>query len=126
MDNVRHLIAPQFTAGDTILTIGAALTDLIDEVAGVISIGPFGCMPCRVSEAILGETINTEKPKIAKNKAVAEYVMDKHPALPFLAIESDGNPFPQVIEAKLEIFCLQVERIHQAMLEAKAYENKNA
>jgi len=24
--------------------------------------------------------------------------------LPFLAVESDGNPFPQIINAKLEIY----------------------
>lgn len=120
VNNVKHIIEPHFTAGDTVLTIGAALTDIVDEVAGVISIGPFGCMPCRVSEAILGETIDTEKPNVAKDKKVVEYVMKEHPALPFLAIESDGNPFPQIIEAKLEIFCMQVARVHQAMLAAKS------
>jgi len=33
--------------------------------------------------------------------------------LPFLSIESDGNPFPQIIEARIEAFCLQVERLHK-------------
>jgi hypothetical protein len=32
--------------------------------------------------------------------------------LPFLSIESDGNPFPQIIEARIEAFCLQVERLY--------------
>jgi hypothetical protein len=32
--------------------------------------------------------------------------------LPFLAIESDGNRFPQIITAKLEAFLLQAERLH--------------
>jgi hypothetical protein len=36
--------------------------------------------------------------------------------LPFLAIESDGSPFPQLIHAKLETFCLRAERLHQRIL----------
>jgi predicted nucleotide-binding protein (sugar kinase/HSP70/actin superfamily) len=123
---IKHLVPPEFTAGDTVLTVGAALTEIIDEVSGIISIGPFGCMPCRVAEAIIGETINTEKPKITKDKRIVEHVMQKHPALPFLSIESDGNPFPQVIEAKLEIFCMQVARVHQASVEARRENKKNA
>ncbi|MBP2653251.1 MAG: CoA-substrate-specific enzyme activase [Firmicutes bacterium] len=126
VNSVKHLLAPEFTAGDTMLTVGAALTEIIDEVAGVISIGPFGCMPCRVAEAIISETIDTEKPKLAHDKSVVAEVMAKYPALPFLSIESDGNPFPQVIEAKLEIFCMQVARVHQAIMEAKAKGKKNA
>jgi hypothetical protein len=39
--------------------------------------------------------------------------------LPFLAIESDGSPFPQLISAKLETFCLRAERLHERMLAAR-------
>jgi len=35
--------------------------------------------------------------------------------LPFLSIESDGSPFPQIINAKLEAFCLRAARLHEAM-----------
>jgi hypothetical protein len=38
--------------------------------------------------------------------------------LPFLAIESDGSPFPQLINAKLETFCLRAQRLHQRILDA--------
>jgi hypothetical protein len=38
--------------------------------------------------------------------------------LPFLAVESDGSPFPQVIEAKLEAFCLRARRMHEQMRRA--------
>jgi hypothetical protein len=37
--------------------------------------------------------------------------------LPFLAIETDGNAFPQIIEARLEAFSLQAKRLHEEMLE---------
>ncbi|MBT8489416.1 MAG: hypothetical protein KJN62_00040, partial [Deltaproteobacteria bacterium] len=46
-----------------------------------------------------------------KVKRLSEKVQD----LPFLAIESDGNRFPQIIEAKLEAFLLQAERTHDVM-----------
>ena len=36
--------------------------------------------------------------------------------LPFLAIESDGSPFPQLIDAKLEAFCQQSRRLHERMI----------
>jgi hypothetical protein len=36
--------------------------------------------------------------------------------LPFLAIETDGSPFPQLITAKIETFLLRAERLHQRML----------
>jgi hypothetical protein len=36
--------------------------------------------------------------------------------LPFLAIESDGSPFPQLIDAKLETFCLRAERLHNHII----------
>jgi len=39
--------------------------------------------------------------------------------LPFLAIESDGSPFPQLITAKLESFCLRAKRLHNKMLDIK-------
>lgn len=34
------------------------------------------------------------------------------PKLPFLSIEADGAPFPQVVQAQVEAFCLQVKRQH--------------
>jgi predicted nucleotide-binding protein (sugar kinase/HSP70/actin superfamily) len=94
ISNVSQLINPRLT-GEAVLTIGAAVTDIPRHYCGVIAIGPFGCMPNRLSEAILSREMGTE--------------------LPFLAIESDGNLFPQVITAKLEVFLLQALRIHENM-----------
>jgi hypothetical protein len=37
------------------------------------------------------------------------------PYLPFLAIESDGSPFPQIIEARLETFIMQVRGMDKVM-----------
>ena len=35
--------------------------------------------------------------------------------LPFLSVECDGNPFSQIIRARLETFLLQADRLHVAM-----------
>jgi len=93
----RHLINPELT-GEAVLTIGTAVTEIVHQYCGVIAIGPFGCMPNRLSEAILSREMGTE--------------------LFFLAIESDGNLFPQVITAKLEVFLMQALRLHKQMMES--------
>jgi len=115
-------ISPNLT-GEAILTVGSSLTEVASHSCGVIAIGPFGCMPNRVAEAILSETM-TREAKLAldpKNKQLRS-VLTNIEELPFLAIESDGSPFPQVITAKLETFCLRAERLHYSMITAN---NKN-
>ncbi|OQY58998.1 MAG: activase [Desulfobacteraceae bacterium 4572_88] len=106
--------------GEAILTVGSSLAEVVSHTCGVIAIGPFGCMPNRMSEAILNEAMSREgklasEPDNERLKTILGSIED----LPFLAIESDGSPFPQVINAKLETFCLRAERLHQQMLEAK-------
>ena len=117
--NVSDLVSPRLT-GETVLTVGSAITEVVEEVDGVISIGPFGCMPGRIAEAVISETINDKKLQIAEDKELVKKVMEHHPALPFLSIETDGNVFPQIIEARLENFCLQVGRVHKKILQLGA------
>ena len=104
-------------AGEAILTIGSSIDEVVSQTCGVIAIGPFGCMPNRLSESILNETMNRQTklatcPKDQNIRAILEDIDD----LPFLAIESDGSPFPQLINAKLETFCLRAERLHRKMM----------
>jgi predicted nucleotide-binding protein (sugar kinase/HSP70/actin superfamily) len=106
------LIDPEL-AGEAILTVGTALYEIIANVSGVISIGPFGCMPSRVAESILNIEMNLEGKESAEKKK-ADIAEDIHD-LPFLAIETDGNIFPQIIQSKIEIFILQAERLHRAL-----------
>ncbi|MEN8245536.1 MAG: acyl-CoA dehydratase activase [Thermodesulfobacteriota bacterium] len=111
----RQYISVNMT-GEAILTVGGSLVDVAQHVSGVIAIGPFGCMPNRVSEAILS-TAMTRKGKLATdpaNTAIHSILADVED-LPFLAIETDGSPFPQLIQAKLEAFCLRAERLHVEM-----------
>jgi len=105
--------------GEAILTVGGSLTEVVSHSCGVIAIGPFGCMPNRLSESILNEAMNS-KDKIAtdpSNKKLRS-VLSGIDDLPFLAIESDGSPFPQLINAKLETFCLRAQRLHQRIMAA--------
>ena len=40
--------------------------------------------------------------------------------LPFLSVEIDGSPLSQTLEARIEAFCLQVERIYHKMRKQEA------
>jgi predicted nucleotide-binding protein (sugar kinase/HSP70/actin superfamily) len=112
--------------GEAVLTVGGSMTEVVTHSCGVIAIGPFGCMPNRLSEAILNETMNT-KDKLASepNNSQIRSVLTDIDELPFLAIESDGSPFPQLINAKLETFCLRAERLHQRLLLANNQKHYN-
>jgi predicted nucleotide-binding protein (sugar kinase/HSP70/actin superfamily) len=116
-------ISPKLT-GEAILTVGAALHEILHPSCGVISIGPFGCMPTRVAESILTEKFTAGEKQEALARANGAGPHNDHPLtlgdkdrkLPFLAIETDGNAFPQIIEARLEAFVLQAKRLHEKML----------
>jgi predicted CoA-substrate-specific enzyme activase len=115
---VKHtgrLINPQLV-GEAILTVGSVLHEIIDHCCGAIAIGPFGCMPNRLAESILNREMNVEGKMNAGGKSsqvlgLSQKIQD----LPFLAIESDGNRFPQIITAKLEAFLLQAGRLHDEL-----------
>lgn len=105
-------ISPQLT-GEAILTVGSSLSEVVTEVCGVIAIGPFGCMPNRLSEAILSDIMNpSDKLASEPHNQELSAIMTDIEDLPFLSIESDGSPFPQLVNAKLEAFCLRAQRLH--------------
>ena len=116
--NASHLLNPALT-GEAILTIGASISEILDHYCGVIAIGPFGCMPNRLAESILTKEMNRKRISTLKDRTSTDHLPDTIEELPFLAIESDGKPFPQIIAAKIEVFLLQARRVHQAMMEAK-------
>jgi len=115
VENAKDYISHHL-AGEAVLTIGGAMSDVVSHTCGVIAIGPFGCMPNRLSEAILNETMTREdKLTLVRNDARVTAMLNNVTDLPFLAIESDGSPFPQLINAKLEAFCLRARRLHEQM-----------
>jgi predicted nucleotide-binding protein (sugar kinase/HSP70/actin superfamily) len=106
--NIRNLVRhgrefiPLQLTGEPIIVIGSALSQAFSSSCGVISIGPFNCLPTRVTEAVLSREMNAENEK-----------------LPFLSLEVDGNPLSPVNEARLEAFCLQAEKVHLARHSSK-------
>ena len=117
IDYGKELI-PEKLVGETILTTGLALREILDEACGVISIGPFNCMPSRVSDAILNKEMTLEG-KYKYGKIKRNGYPEDLTTLPFLYVESDGNPFPQITQSKIEIFMLQAEKVHKALKKKK-------
>lgn len=113
IDYAGELISDKLV-GETILTTGLALRDILDEACGVISIGPFNCMPSRLSEAILNKEMTLEG-KYRNGKLKRNGYPEEVSALPFLYIETDGNLFPQITQSRLEIFMMQAEKLQKAM-----------
>jgi predicted nucleotide-binding protein (sugar kinase/HSP70/actin superfamily) len=116
MEKGAHLVNPELN-GETILTVGGALSEVGDDCHGVISIGPFGCMPCRVAEAIITNRLTAEKERFSRHNAEFWSTQKTELPLPFLAIESDGNSFPQVVEARLESLALSAHRLRDELRE---------
>jgi hypothetical protein len=98
--------------GETILTIGLGLREIISESCGVISIGPFGCMPSRIAESMLKKEMTVAGQKRIHGSIVPPGVAQALDTLPFYALETDGSTFPLQVEANLEAFIVQARRLH--------------
>jgi hypothetical protein len=113
MSYAKELISENLL-GESILTTGLALREILEDSCGVISIGPFNCMPSRLSESILNKEMTLENKykfgRIKRNGYPKELEN-----LPFLFVESDGNLFPQITQSKIEVFMMQAEKLHYLM-----------
>ncbi len=117
IDHSRHLINDNLM-GESILTVGSALREIIDHSCGIISIGPFACMPSRFAASILDGEMNIQ----GKAESDKDFIIDQYRNffdLPFLSIETDGNLFPLIIQSKIDIFMLQAERLFQGIKKQK-------
>jgi predicted CoA-substrate-specific enzyme activase len=116
-----HLVPPHLK-GEPGLSSGNALSHMIDKYCGVINIGPFGCMNSRLLESVLIKEMTVEGKKRSLNQAGKKYKWDGQfndvVNLPFFSVETDGNPFPQIVEAQFENFCIQADRLHDKMISA--------
>ena len=118
LSRASKLINPSLT-GEAILTVGSTLSEIGDDVHGVISISPFGCMPGRLAEAIITHRMKEEKPFFSKeNSRFWENRKDVLP-LPFLALETDGSSLSQMAEAKLESFIRSAHRLKEELRREK-------
>ncbi|MBN1984491.1 MAG: hypothetical protein JW795_23395, partial [Chitinivibrionales bacterium] len=99
---------------------GLAMREILADSCGVVAIGPFGCMYSRMAEAILNREMDREgKRRMGGfHRTLANMAETDH--FPFLSIETDGNPFPPLIEANLEAFVLQAQRLHDRFLKGRS------
>ncbi|MEJ5245983.1 MAG: acyl-CoA dehydratase activase [Bacteroidota bacterium] len=113
----RHLLPYEFK-GEPGLTLGIALKDGLEKYCGIINFGPFTCMPTRFTEAVGLPEMNTKGKLRAKTECNQDVsfagIFDGIENIPFLTIETDGNVYSQIIEARLETFALAAERVAQA------------
>jgi predicted CoA-substrate-specific enzyme activase len=116
----RFIVSPHLR-GEVPITTGAALKYILNDSCGVISIGPFACLPSRMVESLLKTNMNLVHKVAISGESPLYSELDRMNVtnLPFLPIESDGNPFTQVTQAQLEVFCLQADRMHDKLSEAK-------
>jgi predicted CoA-substrate-specific enzyme activase len=114
---------PLTLTGEPGLSSGVALYQLADKYCGVINVGPFGCMNSRMTEAVATVEMTVEGKEDASRKAGRNadysYLKENTDILPFLSVECDGNPFSQIITARLETFMLQADRLYQEMQKHK-------
>jgi hypothetical protein len=75
-------------------------------------------MPCRIAESILTYRLVEEKENFSRKKGKFWAANKDTLPLPFLAIESDGNPFPQLVETRLESLLLSANRLKESLREA--------
>ncbi len=120
----KPFISPNLL-GEAILTVGGPMAEVGTRFCGSIAIGPFGCMPNRLSESILNLCFNREHLLRLRKDRETDRVTSRMETMPFLAIETDGGPFPQVIEARLETFVLQAKRLHAIMKQSSSARSFN-
>lgn len=118
LSHSKHIVPLEYK-GEPGLTLGIALNDSFEKYCGIINFGPFGCMPTRFSEAVSVPEMKIKNKIIAKKLNNPKYQIDSkfdpETEIPFLTIESDGNPYSQLIEARLETFIMQANRAWEIM-----------
>ncbi|MCY3414634.1 MAG: hypothetical protein INQ03_23495 [Candidatus Heimdallarchaeota archaeon] len=77
--------------GETILTVGKAVEAMSEDYQGILVLGPFSCLPFRISEAIL-------KPLSLENN------------FPFLSFETDGRAIPPSFLRLVDVHIQQIIR----------------
>jgi predicted nucleotide-binding protein (sugar kinase/HSP70/actin superfamily) len=105
--------------GETILTVGLSLREILDESCGIITIGPFNCIPSRLAEGILNKEMTLDG-KYRFGKLQRNGYPESVQNLPYLHIETDGNTFPQITQSKIEIFMMQSNNLYKEMKIAKS------
>ncbi|MCE1165080.1 MAG: acyl-CoA dehydratase activase [Bacteroidetes bacterium] len=105
--------------GESILTVGLALREILDDTCGIITIGPFNCIPSRFAEGILNKEMTLDG-KYRFGRLHRNGYPQTLTNLPYLHIETDGNVFPQITQSKIEIFMIQARKLHEEMMKVRS------
>jgi predicted nucleotide-binding protein (sugar kinase/HSP70/actin superfamily) len=96
------------------------MNEVGDDTHGIITMGPFGCMPSRMAESILNHSMQRGKADFSRTRsAFWSRNMDRF-TLPYLHLETDGNQFPQLVEARIESFALAAHRLKEELGETES------
>lgn len=112
--NYGNELVSERLIGETILTIGLSLREILDESCGIITIGPFNCIPSRLAEGILNKEMTLDG-KYRYGKLQRNGYPESVQNLPYLHIETDGNVFPQITQSRIEIFMMQSNNLYNEM-----------
>jgi len=113
----RELISEKLI-GESILTVGLALREILDDACGIITIGPFNCIPSRFAEGILNKEMTLDG-KYRFGRLHRNGYPQTLTNLPYLHIETDGNVFPQITQSKIEIFMMQSKKLHEEIMKVR-------
>jgi predicted nucleotide-binding protein (sugar kinase/HSP70/actin superfamily) len=104
--------------GEILLVIGTFFREIAHEVHGVVHVGPFACLPTRIIESIVTSESHNHKKQNERIRGVSNFKnLSRYHVLPNVSIEMDGNPLPQIVEARIEAFALQVDKLYRQMQE---------
>ncbi|MBN2353121.1 MAG: hypothetical protein JXD23_11170 [Spirochaetales bacterium] len=90
------------------------MRDALTKYAGVVNVGPFGCMQTRFGDAVTAPQADVSGKRAAYESAGKPLDLPgfgEDDRIPFLTVESDGTPYPQLLEARFESFLLQAGRV---------------
>ncbi len=101
--------------GEAILTIGSARFESLGRYAGVVVVGPFGCMPTRLANGILTYTMSVEDKVASDPHCVSEALRESCSHCPFITLETDGVALSPITCSSLDAFCVVAQRVHGVM-----------
>ena len=103
--------------GEAILTIGSSLKEVFERFAGIVVIGPFGCMPTRIAQSILAYTMNSqEKTRISRYDKQVDELAGEFSKCPIFFIEVDGSPMPPIAKSQFEVFIMTSKKVGEKMV----------
>jgi len=102
--------------GEAILTVGTSLKEVFDRFAGIVILGPFGCMPTRIASSILTYAMKgEERIKLSPRDRKIKALVEEFPECPMIVYEADGSNLSPIFQSQLDVFSLLAGNVGQMM-----------